>query len=194
MSKDKSQQLVTAAQYLKKKGVTFRAPKKIIISYSNKVDLSAFTLINEWKRGQLYVKGNIGIIANLGIGSAMLNIAMEELSALGAKEFIIIGFAGDLNPKLKSGDIVNSDKHKIYSTNDPYGEETVSWFKKMQRNKYDAVDMETEYLIKKAKQLGLKAKSYLVIMDILTLDGWDDSYNPEKVQESFLGLLKKTVK
>ncbi len=194
MIKDKSQQLVTASQYLKKKGINFTSPKKVIISYSSKVDLTEFELVNEWKRGQLYKKGNKGVLVNLGIGSSILNICLEELKALGAKEFIVIGFAGALNQKLKSGDIVTSDKHKIYSTDDPYGEETKSWFKRMQKNKYDAVDMETASLLRKGSQLGIKTKSYLIIMDRLTLNGWDDSYNPEKVSNSYKKLFTKLTK
>ena len=194
MIKDKSQSIATAIQYLSKKGISIKAPKRVIISYSTKVDLSGFTLVSEWKRGQLYAKGKTGVIVGLGIGGPILNIAMDELYALGTKEITILGFAGGLNQKLKSGDVVTSDKNKIYSTDDPYGEETKSWFKRMQKNEYDAVDMETKALIKKGGSLGIKTKSYLVIMDRLTPTGWDDSYNPEKVSSSYLKLFNKLVK
>lgn len=194
MIRNKSQQLVTASQYLKKKGIDFKAPKKILISYSSKIDLSNFNLENQWKRGQLYLNGDQGILINLGIGSNILNISLEELHALGTKEFIILGFAGALNQKLKSGDIITSDKHKIYSTDDPYSEETKSWFNRMQKNKYDAVDMETKALMLKGAQLGIKTKSYLIIMDRLTLNGWDDSYNSEKVRGSYQKLFHKLTR
>ena len=64
----------------------------------------------------------------------------------------------------------------------------------MQHNRYDAVDMETKSLLLKGAQLGVKTKSYLIIMDRLTLAGWDDSYNPKKVNESYLKLFKKLTK
>lgn len=194
MNKPKSQNIVTAEQYLKDKKINFISPEKIIISYYSQIDLSKFTLVKEWNRGQLYIYKKIGVVINLGIGNSILNLLTEELCVLGAKEFIIIGYAGALNPKLKSGQLINSKKSKIYSTNDPYEEENKKWFIKMTKEKYDAVDMETKYLEKKAEKLKCKTQSYLIITDKLTINGWERKIDSEKIKQKFVDTFNKIIR
>jgi purine-nucleoside phosphorylase len=190
-----SQQIINPIEYLKSQKISFTSPKKIIICYlSNPIksmlDELGFVKNPLWKRGILYEKNNIGIVVELGIGHPILFLAMHELQVLGAREFILLGLAGAINPNLKSGDIIDSKSNNIYSTDDPYKEETLIWLKKQKENNIDAVDMETTFFLEKSKELLCLSNSYLIIMDRLSETGWEANYNKELVLQNY----KKTLR
>lgn len=96
------------------KGPEFRAPKGIIICYHG--GLLRYIIENYVTKrvkgffGETYllsIKGNeVGIIGKFGIGAPVVAVMVEELVALGAREFISIGTAGSLRKELKIGDPV----------------------------------------------------------------------------------------
>jgi uridine phosphorylase len=93
-------------------------PPNIIISYQKDVLLA---VVKE-NKGQyskelgttLYflkdTKKQIGLVGGFGIGGAAVAVLMEELIALGAKQFLAIGYAGSLQTKLAIGDSVLCSK------------------------------------------------------------------------------------
>lgn len=193
-----SQHIVTAKKYLETHNIHFHAPEKIYISYLSSATediLKEFGFIKNplWKRGDLYEKGNKGIVINMGIGHPNLYLIMHELHALGTKYFVLIGLGGGLQNNLSSGDILNSEDHGIYSTDDPYREETQSWLEERKQENIAIVDMETNFFLKKASQLSCTAKSYLIVMDILSETGWQSTYNKERIAKNYQQLLRDLI-
>ncbi len=89
-----------------------QVPKKIVIVFSHKLAetiAKRLRLSTTFKvhRSDMYVnaKGKIALV-ELGIGAPLIAICTEELLALGAKEFLILGVAGAISPKLEVGDTV----------------------------------------------------------------------------------------
>lgn len=93
-------------------------PPSIIISYQKDV----LTTVAQESKGQYskelgttlyYLKGTnkqIGLVGGFGVGGAAVAVLMEELIALGAKQFLSIGYAGSLQTKLSIGDFVLCSK------------------------------------------------------------------------------------
>jgi len=93
-------------------------PPNIIISYQKDI-LSAVAKENKGQYSKelgttLYflqgTKKQIGLIGGFGVGGAAVAMLMEELIALGAKQFLAIGYAGSLQTKLAIGDFVLCSK------------------------------------------------------------------------------------
>lgn len=194
MDRSKKQLIVTPEQHLAKKGITFIAPPTILYCYSKKCALQFVKQHNlqhtpQWHRGELYSNETTGIIYDIAPGSAFINLATEELYTLGARSFYIIGFAGSLTGELTIGDTINSDEHTIYSTDDPYRDETIVWLETMKKQNVAAVDMETQALLSKEKVLDINTKSYLVITDQLTEHGWKNLSDPKIITDAYMKLL-----
>jgi len=93
-------------------------PPNIIISYQK--DVSAF--VEKTSKGQYskelgttlhFVKGTnkqVGLVGGFGVGGAAVAVLMEELIALGVKQFLAIGYVGSLQTKLAIGDFVLCSK------------------------------------------------------------------------------------
>lgn len=93
-------------------------PPNIIISYQKDVLLATA----KESKGQyskelgttLYflndTKKQIGLVGGFGIGGAAVAVLMEELIALGTKQFLAIGYAGSLQTKLGIGDFILCNK------------------------------------------------------------------------------------
>lgn len=54
--------------------------------------------------------GNVGLLAEFGVGAPATVLHEEELGSRGTKRFVILGMAGGLSPDLKVGDIVVCSK------------------------------------------------------------------------------------
>lgn len=89
-------------------------PPNIIISYQKDI-LSAVAKKNKGQYSKelgttlYFLKGTnkqIGLVGGFGVGGAAVAVLMEELIALGAKQFLSIGYAGSLKTKLAIGDFV----------------------------------------------------------------------------------------
>lgn len=93
-------------------------PPNIIISYQKDILLT----VSKGNKGQYskelgttlyFLKGTkkqIGLVGGFGVGGAAVAVLMEELIALGAKQFLSIGYAGSLQNKLAIGDFVLCSK------------------------------------------------------------------------------------
>jgi uridine phosphorylase len=108
-----NKQLVSAKQYLTNKGITFTAPKRVIIGYAYSLGLvivkeGKFQKNTKWKRGELYTNkdNTTGIILNIGLGSPVLAMCLHELKILGVKEVIMLGIAGSISDQHIQGDII----------------------------------------------------------------------------------------
>lgn len=100
--------------------IKFKPPTGVIFCYSH--GLIKHILGNHKTKkvsatnsfGQLYLisnaAGQVGIIANFGIGAPVATTILEELVALGVKRFISVGQAGTLQKNLKIKDIVVCSK------------------------------------------------------------------------------------
>ena len=91
-----------------------KIPENVIICYSRRF-LDYYVKNHEMKRvkeihGEFYLinetKNKIALLGGFGIGAPAVVNMMEELVALGAKKFISIGEAGNLQKHIKIGDIV----------------------------------------------------------------------------------------
>ncbi len=102
------------------KELKFPAPKGIIFSYNSKLleyiidHHQAEKVENFFGAGDLYLlkdtNGQIGVVANFGIGAPVAVTLLEELIAFGIKRFISIGSAGTLQPHIQVGDIIVCDR------------------------------------------------------------------------------------
>jgi uridine phosphorylase len=113
MFKFKNENRITDPKvYLEHTDQSFSSPKSIILCYSNRVfneylsDSSKWSLLG-YKRGKLLINKSckVGILGLFGIGSSTLSLCIEELSSLGATNFIIIGFAGSIDPNISIGEV-----------------------------------------------------------------------------------------
>ena len=102
-----------AADYLKQTKTFMELPENIIMCPVNSL---IKTVANNYKtkhvrlahEGDVYIfeKHNCAFAANFGSGAPALTVMMELLTALGAKNFVLTGYAGSLQKYLNAGDIV----------------------------------------------------------------------------------------
>jgi len=102
--------------YRKKRGKysNFKVPHGIILCYQRNL-MEAIVKNHKVTKvdglyGEMYLldetNGKVVIIGNFGIGAPAATAVFEELIALGVKNFISIGFAGNLQKNTKIGDLI----------------------------------------------------------------------------------------
>ncbi|TMC47210.1 MAG: purine phosphorylase [Chloroflexi bacterium] len=91
----------------------FPAPDGVIICYQRTL-LHQFLATEDVERvemvfGHLYLlkrtQGRVGVRAGFGIGSPVAAMALEDLIALGTRQYLNIGVAGGIQPALRIGDV-----------------------------------------------------------------------------------------
>lgn len=106
-------------KYAKKLGYRkIKPPKGVIFCYDNKlfdhiIGKHEVEKVGGYE-GEFYLlketRGQVGVIGRFGFGAPVVSAAMEEIIALGVKEFLSIGVAGSLQENLKLGSVVVCNK------------------------------------------------------------------------------------
>jgi purine-nucleoside phosphorylase len=113
--------VVTAEKYVeykKKNGhlKDFIAPKIVLVCYqqgtlNHLLELNPkITPLKSFDNLYLVDDGRVGILGGWGMGSPTLAVKMEQLIALGVKQFVAIGTAGALTERYKIGDYIIATK------------------------------------------------------------------------------------
>lgn len=124
MASDPDQPLLTAANLLahrRARGLVpadLTAPETVLLCFSREV----MNDVMRWKSvkklpgfyGDVMMLKRAGervaVAGNFGLGGPVTAVLAEDLAALGARHFIIIGMAGGLQPHLQAGDLVVVDR------------------------------------------------------------------------------------
>jgi len=89
-----------------------RAPENIIVTFQNSLLNSLReagrlgSVVPFLSKLSLMSDPSIGVAGGFGIGAPAMALAVEELVALGARRFVIVGTAGALQPLMEVGDAV----------------------------------------------------------------------------------------
>jgi uridine phosphorylase len=93
-----------------------RIPEGVVLVYQNALYAGVIDFESiSWVGGRgIYEKlvtldrtdGTVGVIGDFGIGAPVAAVVLEDLIALGVKQFLSIGSAGGLQPELAPGDVV----------------------------------------------------------------------------------------
>lgn len=62
------------------------------------------------RTGVYSANSSVGVVLVDGPGAPFASIVVEELAALGVKQFLIVGIAGSLNPRIQTGSMVVCSK------------------------------------------------------------------------------------
>jgi uridine phosphorylase len=93
----------------------FKVPETVVMCFQNSLvqrilEQSPEAEKLESNRGSLYsMGGRFGLAFGFGLGASVAAMLMEELSALGVRNFYLLGTAGSLHPKAAVGDFVFVD-------------------------------------------------------------------------------------
>jgi uridine phosphorylase len=120
ISRQDAQYIVNAGHYMdylleRGKIARFRVPETVVMCFQNSLvqrilEQSPEAEKLESNRGSLYsMGGRFGLAFGFGIGASVAAMLMEELSALGVRNFYLLGTAGSLHPKAAVGDFVFVD-------------------------------------------------------------------------------------
>lgn len=102
-------------EYMKKQGrLDYDPPDTVIFIYSSgfekKIDSKYDILVRTFLGGRLgFFKSSgmkIAYLSGFGIGAAAVAAKVEELTAFGVHQFVSLGMAGGISPKLKLGELV----------------------------------------------------------------------------------------
>lgn len=133
-------------EYAKKTGRSydFPVPKGVVLIYHNSLlkqieESGSLRLIPDVFAGKFYILEQagvtIGVCGGFGIGPSPVVTVMEELVAIGVKNFLSIGTAGGLQKTLKIGNVAMCDKairdegvshHYLESSKYSYTSETLT--------------------------------------------------------------------
>jgi len=104
--KSKYKSLFTAKDYWMTVKHPPKIPSRIILAYQHDIVKNLNGIYYKDLGATLYLLNGIGLVKGFGVGGAAVATIMEELIALGAKQFISIGTAGSLKTTLAIGDFV----------------------------------------------------------------------------------------
>jgi uridine phosphorylase len=102
-------------EYMKKQGkLDYNPPDAVIFIYSpgfeKKIDSKHDILVRAFLGGKLgFFKASglrIAYLSGFGIGAAAVAAKVEELTAFGVRQFVSLGMAGGISPKLELGELV----------------------------------------------------------------------------------------
>lgn len=102
-------------EYMKKQGrLNYDPPDVVIFIYSSgfekKIDSKHDILVRAFLGGKLgFFKARglrIAYLSGFGIGAAAVAAKVEELTAFGVRQFVSLGLAGGISPRLKLGELI----------------------------------------------------------------------------------------
>ena len=105
----------SAATYVAHVAAGLKLPTKAVICPISSLT-KYVTSHSKWKKYtcnmDIYVleRKNLCYVTNFGYGAPVMAIKLEELIALGVKEFVFIGLAGSLQEEVQPGDLVVCDE------------------------------------------------------------------------------------